>query len=92
MENTNPISAKEGMQELTMLLLYLSRFTEGKFSEGTDFYAWKGYDFDILDKLDDQDLIRQGDRPYRRKSVYLTEDGMAYARKLLKKYGIDDWK
>ena len=40
MENTNPISAKEGMQELTMLLLYLSRFTEGKFSEGTDFYAW----------------------------------------------------
>ena len=28
MDHTTHISAKEGMQELTMLLLYLSRFTE----------------------------------------------------------------
>ena len=39
-------------------LLYLSRFTQReKFHEATDFYAWKGYDFDILNELDDADYI-----------------------------------
>lgn len=40
------IKAEEAMKELTLMLLYLSRFTQGeKFHEATDFYAWKGYDF-----------------------------------------------
>ena len=43
------IKAEEAMRELTLMLLYLSRFTQReKFHEATDFYAWKGYDFDIL--------------------------------------------
>ena len=47
------------MKELTLMLLYLSRFTQGeKFYEAIDFYAWKGYDFDILNKL-----LRKGRRP-----------------------------
>lgn len=38
------IKAEEAMKELTLMLLYLSRFTQGeKFHEATDFYAWKGY-------------------------------------------------
>ena len=42
------IKAEEAMRELTLMLLYLSRFTQSeKFHEATDFYAWKGYDFDI---------------------------------------------
>ena len=58
------ITAEKAQKELTMILLYLSRFTEGsRFSDGKDFYAWKGYDFDILNSLDDEDYIRQGDRP-----------------------------
>ena len=62
-----------------------------RFSDGKDFYAWKGYDFDILNSLDDKDYIRQGERPSRRKSVYLTETGIDYAKELLEKYGIKDW-
>lgn len=39
----NKTSTKEAMVELTMVLMYLSRFTDGeKFSEAKDFYAWKG--------------------------------------------------
>ena len=54
------IKAEEAMRELTLMLLYLSRFTQReKFHEATDFYAWKGYDFDILNELDDADYIRQ---------------------------------
>ena len=85
------IKAEEAMRELTLMLLYLSRFAQGEnFHEAADFYAWKGYDFDVLNGLDDEDLIRQGSR--RSKSVYLTETGKEYARSLLEKYGIDDWK
>lgn len=54
------------MRELTLMLLYLSRFAQGeKFDEAKDFYAWKGYDFDILNELDDADYIRQGSHPSR---------------------------
>ncbi len=87
------IKAEEAMKELTLMLLYLSRFAQGeKFSEATDFYAWKGYNFDILNELDDADYIRQGRRPSRSKSVYITKSGMEQARALLSRYGIDDWK
>ena len=50
------VKAEEAMRELTLMLLYLSRFAQGeKFDEAKDFYAWKGYDFDILNELDDAD-------------------------------------
>lgn len=85
--------AEEAMRELTMMLMYLSRFTEGeKFTEAKDFYAWKGYDFDILNELDNDDYIRQGKHPSRSKSVYITDTGIEKARELLNKYGIDDWR
>lgn len=87
------INTDEAMHELTMMLIYLSRFTMGeKFGEATDFYAWKGYNFDILNEPNDADYIRQGNHPSRSKSVYITESGMEQARKLLAKYGIEDWK
>ena len=88
------IKAEEAMHDLTLMLLYLSRFAERvqKFSDAKDFYAWKGYNFDVLNKLVDADFIRQGDRPSRSKVVYLTEDGIAQAKTLLSKYGITDWQ
>lgn len=90
MENVN---AKEAMEELTLMLLYLFRITQEKnFFEATDFYAWKGYDFDILNKLDEAEYISQGRHPSRSKSVYLTEGGIEKAKALLAKYGINDWK
>ena len=86
------IKAEEAQKELTMILLYLSRLTSNdRLVKSDDVYSWKGYDFDVLDSLDDEDYIRQGERPSRRKSVYLTETGIDYAKELLEKYGIKYW-
>lgn len=88
----NKSNIEEAMRELTMILIYLSRFAQDeKFSEAKDFYAWKGYDFDILNELDNADYIRQGSHPSRTKSVYITESGIEKAKELLVKYGIEDW-
>ena len=75
MEHTEP---KQAMKELTMMLIYLSRFCEReKFAEAKHFYAWKGYDFDVLDGLDDEDLIRQGSRRLMDDRIHLaTVDGV----------------
>ena len=86
------ISAKIAMEELTMMLLYLSRFTErDRFSDENDLYAWNGYSFDVLNKLDDEDYIRQGSHPSRSKFVYITEEGIKKAKELMEKYRIEDW-
>ena len=86
------ITADKAQKELTMILLYLSRFTNNdRLVKSDDVYSWKGYDFDILNSLDDEDYIRQGERPSRRKVVYLTETGIDYAKELIEKYGINDW-
>lgn len=89
----NKTAAEQAMKELTMVLLYLARFTEhNQFSDGKDFYAWKGYDFDILNELDEENCICQGKRPSRSKSVYITEAGIQKAREWMEKYSISDWK
>jgi len=85
-------SAKIAMEELTMMLLYLSRFIErDRFSDENNWYAWKGYNFDVLNKLDDEDYIHQGLHPSRTKSVYITEEGIKRAKELMEKYGVKDW-
>ena len=48
--------------------------------------AWKGYDFDTLDKLDEEGYINAG--KHGSKGVTITEDGINYAERLRKKYGI----
>ena len=89
MKKTN---AKQAQEELTMILLYLSRFERDQYNDDEKFYyAWKGYDFDVINKLDDDDFINQGTRPSRTKSVYISKKGEEYARKLMEKYGISDW-
>ena len=87
MDKTTP---EKAMKELTMILMYLSRFNEdGRFSLDLD-SAWKGYSFDIINELDEEDYIRQGS--YRSKSVAITEEGIKLARNLLNKYNIKDWE
>lgn len=84
------IKPEEAMKELTLMLLYLSRFTrEEKFEEASEFYAWKGFDFDVLNQLSVEEYIIQGS--YRSKSVTITGDGIEKAEELLSKYGISDW-
>ncbi len=87
------IKAEDAMHDLTLVMIYLSRFTRNeRFYDAKNYYAWKGYDFDILNNLDEDDYIRQGDHPSRTKSVYITESGIEKAKELLEKYGIEDWK
>ena len=73
------INAHDAMRELTVMLIYLSRFSQGeKFDEATDFYVWKGYNFDILNELSDADYIRQGSHPavhFRDKSAMTAQVG-----------------
>lgn len=84
------VKPEEAMKELTLMLLYLSRFTrEEKFEEASEFYAWKGFDFDVLNQLSVEEYIIQGS--YRSKSVTITGDGVEKAEELLSKYGISDW-
>jgi hypothetical protein len=77
---------KERVKELTLMLLHLTSWEENEF--GIQYRrCWKGYDFNILDKLTDEDLIRGG---HRSKSVILTDDGISKAKELLKKYRIEE--
>ena len=64
--------------ELTLLLIYLISWDEKDLVSNMR-RAWKGYDFDTLDKLEEDGLISQSKTA---KSVYLTEKGLNAARML----------
>jgi hypothetical protein len=64
----------EQISKLTLLLLYLTSWKEGEAQR-----AWKGYDFDVLNKLEEDGFIAQSKTA---KSVYLTEEGIKAAKKL----------
>lgn len=85
MDKTKP---EEAVKELTLILMYLTRFNErGNFASSMDM-TWKGYDFSIIDELDSQDYIRQGS--HRSKSVVITDAGVKLSKELLDKYDILD--
>ncbi|MCD8306861.1 MAG: DUF6429 family protein [Clostridia bacterium] len=92
-KSMDKIKAEDAMHDLTLALIYLSRFTEEKsFKDAKEFHAWKAYDFNVLNRLEDEDLISQGSRPYKNKSVYITDTGLGKARQILEQYGIEDWQ
>ena len=71
------------LEELSLMLMYLTRFRERK----EEFWrAWKGYDFGVLDNLQKNEYISFS---YKAKSVYLEEKGIEKARELMQKYGIE---
>ncbi|WP_444979488.1 DUF6429 family protein [Halobacillus andaensis] len=74
------------MDELTLLLLYLTSFKE---EEGPieALRSWKGYPFSSLDELREAGYIVGGNRS---KSVFLKEEGEKMAQELMKKYNIKD--
>ena len=72
----------EKIKELTLLLLYLTSWEEKEFF-GEWRRSWKGYPFEILDELSEEDYIRGS---HRSKSVYLTEAGIKEAKSLTEKY------
>ncbi len=79
---------EEKIKELTMLLLYLTSWEEKeKFLPKPLCRSWKGYPFDILDKLEEEGFITQGRKS---KSALITEEGKALAERLKEKYIISD--
>lgn len=82
---------EEAIEELSLMLMYLTR-TQGdnEFCRYKEI-SLKGYDFDVLGKMDKEDIIYQprGGRGYA-KYLYLTEQGRTKAQELLKEYGLAD--
>ena len=89
--NDNKVSPDQALHDLTLAMIYLTRFKEkGRLrSEDQLLRAWKSYDWDTLDKLSEEELIidRHGN-----KSLYLTEEGEQKAKDILEQYGIKDWE
>jgi hypothetical protein len=77
------METKQAVKELTLMLLYLTSWTEKDFGDVRR--SWKGYDFGILDELVEGGLVSDSKRA---KSVYLYDDGIKAAKTLLEKYGI----
>jgi len=65
---------QEQITKLTLLLLYLTSWKDNEVQR-----SWKGYDFDILNKLEEDGLIAQSKKA---RSVYLTEEGIKAAKEL----------
>ncbi|KIL42271.1 transposase [Gordoniibacillus kamchatkensis] len=80
--STDDDQLEQNIKELTLLLLYLTSWTEDEAS-GKHLRSWKGYPFDVLNELGEEGLISGSTRA---KSVYFTDEGKAKAEQLVKKY------
>jgi len=76
------MSNEETIQELTLLLLFLTSWEE-KSPLGSFNRSWKGYPFETLDELSDAGHI-SGSRSA--KSIFFTEEGLEKAIELERKY------
>ncbi len=80
-------SRKQAIEELSLMLIYLTRFQDNneycRYLEN----SWKGYDFEILNELEQKKLLLQ---PRKSKCVYLSEEGKEAAKNLLTEYNIAD--
>ena len=76
--------ADQFARDLSLILMYLLSWT-GRSADERRF--WKSYDFDVLEELEEQELIRN-----RRsaKSAYLTDKGVRRARELIERYQSSD--
>ena len=88
---------KDTIKELTLMLMYLTSWEESlvpglrKKPDRAGIYpkvrmCWKGYDFGILNEMTDKGLVNAGGRS---KSASFTDEGVAKALELLKRYGIE---
>jgi len=78
---------EEQIKELTLLLAYLTSWNEKDRLLKQEFKkSWKGYDFDILNKLNEEEYIYQENK---KKYFIWEEKGIDEAKRLIKKYKID---
>lgn len=76
----------QAIEELTLMLLYLTSWRERGIDEHIR-RSWKGYDFDALGTLAQKDFLSDSRRS---KSVYLTPEGIDKAKRLLAQYGLGE--
>ena len=74
---------EKSIEELTLLLLYLTSWEEEVMKGSKLIRSWKGYRFEVLNVLEGKSLISQSKKA---KSVYLTDEGHNKAKELFKKY------
>jgi hypothetical protein len=67
------------VDEMVLALLYLTMFTDKHESR-----AWKGHDWDAMDRLHQKGYI--SDPRSKAKSVVMTEEGAAQAQELFEKH------
>lgn len=77
-------NTQEKIKEMTLMLLYLTSWEENE-SIAKCRRSWKGYDFDVLNELAEDNFINDG---LRSKSVIINDAGIAAAKKLLNEYDI----
>lgn len=70
---------EDKVDEMVLALLYLTMFDHGAESR-----AWKGHDWDTLDRLHEKGYIF--DPKNKAKSVVMTEEGVERGRELFEKY------
>ncbi len=84
-------SYEQAVEELSLMLMYLTRQQDNNEFCRYRELSWKGYDSDTLDKLEKDEMLWQ---PKRRrgyeKYLYLSEAGRKKARELLGEYNLPD--
>ena len=83
----NKKSIKQAIEELSLMLIYLTRFQDNNENCRYLENSWKSYDFEVLSELENKELLFQ---PKKNKCVYLSEEGKKAARSLLAEYNIAD--
>ena len=77
---------KQAAKDMTLMLLYLLSWEEGP--AGMSYQrAWKGYDFGLLNELEEEGLIYGS---HKAKSIAIDASGITKAQELLREYGIAD--
>lgn len=85
-KNQEPDYNRDKVDDATLALLYLVMWQEGK--PFPYFRAWKGFDWDTLDRLHAKGFIE--DPQNKNKSVFVTEEGHQRAEELFYKlFGIN---
>ena len=79
MEQDESAVQDQTLEDLTLLLIYLTSWDEKVYGDLTVRRAWKGYLFEVLDALEEAGYLNQ---TRRAKSVTLTEAGLEQARAL----------
>lgn len=75
---------KEIIEELTLLLMYLSSWESDNPLEEKYKQSWKGYSFAVLNDLTNKGYLFPA--KYSNKSVTFTKEGMDIAEELINKY------